>query len=178
MLKKILIVLLVLIASPFIAALFIEQDYAVDTQVTINKPVEQVFDYVRLLKNQDNFSVWSSMDTAMVKTYKGVDGSVGFVSAWKSDNPDVGQGEQEIMAIVPGKRIDYDLRFISPFEAVSPAYLTTSAISEGQTEVHWGFSGHMDYPMNILLPLMKVDQVIAQDLQQGLENLKQILESQ
>ncbi|MCE9677812.1 SRPBCC family protein [Shewanella sp. AS1] len=178
MLKKLLILVLFLVSTPFIAALFIEQDYAVDTQITIDKPVSEVFDYVRLLKNQDNFSIWAGMDPLMRKSYRGEDGTVGFVSAWQSENPDVGQGEQEIMAIIPGERIDYELRFLSPFEAVSPAYMTTTSVSDGQTQVHWGFTGHMDYPMNILLPLMQMDKMIEKDLQQGLNNLKRLLESQ
>lgn len=121
MLKKLLILVLLLLSSPFIAALFIEEDYRVDTQIVIDRPADQVFDFLRKLKNQDEFSVWAKMDTAMEKSYRGEDGAVGFVSSWRSDNPDVGAGEQEIMAIFPGKRIEYELRFKTPFEAVSPA---------------------------------------------------------
>ncbi|MCG9745344.1 SRPBCC family protein [Shewanella sp. Isolate8] len=177
MLKKLLILVLLLASSPFIAALFIEEDYRVDTQVVIDIPNEQVFDFLRRLKNQDQFSVWAKMDPAMEQYYRGEDGTVGFVSGWRSDNPDVGSGEQEIMAIFPGKRIEYELRFKTPFEAVSPAYITTDALGPNQTEVHWGFSGHMAYPMNILLPLMQVDAMVERDLSQGLSNLKTLLES-
>ena len=74
---------------------------------------DEVFDYVKYLKNQDNFSKWASMDPDMQKTYRGTDVTVGFVSAWASDNPDVGVGEQEIKAITAGQRIDFELRFIT-----------------------------------------------------------------
>ncbi len=177
MLKKLLILVLLLLSSPFIAALFIEEDYRVDTQIVIDRPADQVFDFLRKLKNQDQFSVWAKMDAAMEKSYRGEDGTVGFVSSWRSDNPDVGAGEQEIMAIFPGKRIEYELRFKTPFEAVSPAYITTDSLGPNRTEVHWGFSGHMAYPMNILLPLMQVDAMVERDLSQGLSNLKTLLES-
>ena len=30
--------------------------------ITINQPKKTVFDYIRMLKNQDNFSVWAKMD--------------------------------------------------------------------------------------------------------------------
>jgi hypothetical protein len=63
---------------------------------SINKPKQEVFNYLRLLKNQDNFSHWASMDPAMQKNWRGVDGTVGFVSSWKSDKKEVGSGEQEI----------------------------------------------------------------------------------
>jgi hypothetical protein len=36
------------------------------------------------------------MDPDMKKTYRGTDGTVGFVSEWESNKKDVGTGEQEI----------------------------------------------------------------------------------
>lgn len=177
MLKKILLVIVVLLAIPLLTALFVKQDYKVETQVVIQQPAQLVFDYIRFLGNQDNFSVWAAMDPQMQKSYRGVDGTVGFVSAWHSDNPDVGVGEQEIKAIVDGERIEFELRFLEPFAAVSPAYMTTEAITAQQTRVSWGFSGHMPYPMNLMLLVMDVENIIAADLQQGLDNLKLILEA-
>ncbi|MGI2169746.1 SRPBCC family protein [Shewanella sp. MF05960] len=178
MLKKILLGLAVIIAIPFIAALFIKTDYSVTRTVTIDKPVTEVFDYIKHLKNQDNFSKWAQMDPEMVKTFRGTDATVGFVSAWASENPDVGVGEQEIIAIDEGKRIDFELRFISPFEATSPAYMTTEAISTQQTKVDWDFSGHMDYPMNLMFLFVDFETMIGADLQQGLDSLKVILEKE
>lgn len=177
MLKKLLLTLLVLLALPLLAALFVKQDYKVETQVVINQPKQLVFDYIRFLTNQDNFSVWAAMDPNMEKSYRGIDGTVGFVSRWHSTNPDVGVGEQEIKAIDEARRIDYELRFIEPFAAVSPAYMLTEDITPEQTRVVWGFAGHMPYPLNLMLVFMDVENMIAADLQQGLENLRLILEA-
>lgn len=47
--------------------------------------------------------------------FDGEDGTVGFVSGWKSNSSDVGSGEQEITGTTEGERIDYELRFIEPF---------------------------------------------------------------
>lgn len=177
MIKKILLAVAILLAIPLVTALFVKQDYQVKAEVVIGQPSQLVFDYIRFLGNQDNFSVWVAMDPAMQKSSRGVDGTVGFVSAWQSDNPDVGVGEQEIKAIVEGERIDFELRFAEPFNAVSPAYMTTEAISPTQTRVSWGFAGYMPYPMNLMLLVMDVEGIIAADLQQGLDNLKLILET-
>lgn len=177
MIKKLLLAMVLLLAIPLVAALFVKQDYNVETQVVIQRPVMVVFDYIRFLTNQDNFSVWASLDPHMQKTDSGVDGTVGFVSGWHSENTDVGTGEQEIKAIVEGSRIDYELRFYQPYTAVSPAYMQTDAISAEQTRVTWGFAGHMPYPMNLMLLFVDVESMIANDLQQGLENLKLILET-
>ncbi|RYZ97659.1 MAG: polyketide cyclase [Sphingobacteriaceae bacterium] len=177
-LKTILIAVAVIIAVVLITALFVKKDYAVEREVIINKPKEQVYDYVKYLKNQNNFSKWAQMDPVMHKEFRGTDGTVGFVSAWSSDSSDVGKGEQEIKKIVPGERIDYEIRFIEPFASVAPAHITFEAPSAGETKVKWGFEGHMPYPMNIMQLFMNMEEMIGGDLQIGLNNLKNILEKQ
>jgi hypothetical protein len=112
----------------------------------------------------------------MKKSYKGTDGTVGFISRWESNKKEVGWGEQEIKKITEGERIDFELRFIKPFEATEPAYMTTEAVNENQTKVVWGFSGHMNYPMNLMLLFMDMEEMIGGDLETGLNDLKTILE--
>jgi hypothetical protein len=176
-LKIILSVIGVIIVVPLIIALFVPKDYQVARQAVIDKPKMEVFGYVKYLKNQDNFSVWAQMDPNMRKDYHGTDGTVGFVSAWDSENGEVGKGEQEIKRIIEGDRVDFEIRFLKPFEATSPAYITTEAINDSTTKVTWGFDGHSPYPLNIMLLFMNMEDMIGNDLQTGLSNLKQIMEN-
>ncbi|MFC5046674.1 SRPBCC family protein [Aquimarina hainanensis] len=175
-LKKILLVIAILIAIPLITALFVKKEYDVEREVIIDKPKQEVFEYVKYLKNQDQYSKWALMDPEMKKTYSGTDGMVGFIAAWDSENEEVGKGEQEIKKITEGERIDYELRFLTPFQSTEPAYMITEAISGNKTKVKWGFSGHMDYPMNLMMLFMDFEQMIGDDLNTGLQNLKNILE--
>lgn len=174
--KKIIIVLFVLVAITLVIALFVKKDYAVVRSIEINKPRTEIFAYTKYLKNQANFSKWAAMDPAMEKTYRGTDGEVGFVSAWKSKVKDVGAGEQEILKITENERLDFELRFLEPFEAKEAAYMTFDSLEENQTKVSWGFNGHMDYPMNIFLLFMDFDKMIGADLETGLKNLKTVME--
>jgi len=176
MLKKAFFLTLAVAALPFLVALFVKTDYTVEETVVIEQPNVRVFDYVKYLKNQNNYSRWALIDPDMNKTYRGVDGTKGFVSGWQSEHPDVGRGEQEIISLIANTRIDYELRFFAPFEATSPAFMATQAISESQTKVTWGFKGHMDYPMNVMFLFMDIEQTIGDDLHAGLESLKVILE--
>lgn len=175
-LKIVLIVLATLIAVPLVVAAIAKKDYSVERSVTINKPRAQVFAFVKLLKNQDQFSKWASMDPAMKKTYTGTDGTIGFISAWDSQDPNVGVGEQEIKGITEGERLDFELRFKKPFEATDKAYMITESAGEKATLVKWGFNGHMKYPMNLMLLFMDFDKMLGSDLQTGLDNLKRVLE--
>lgn len=175
-LKKILVILILIVAIVLVAAYFMPKNYAIEREITINKPVDTVFNYVKYLKNQNQFSVWANIDPKMKSTYKGTDGTVGSISAWESEVKEVGVGEQEITNITEGKRIDFALRFKKPMEDTAVGFMSTESVSGNQTKVKWGISGVMPYPMNIMLPMMKMDQMIGNDLQKGLENLKDKME--
>jgi Polyketide cyclase / dehydrase and lipid transport len=158
-----------------ILALFIKKEYAVERSININKPKQEVFNYIRSLKNQDNFSKWATMDPSMKKEFSGTDGTVGFISAWEG-NKKVGKGEQEIKKITEGEQVDFELRFIKPFPGVANSYMQTAAVADGQTTVKWGFDSKMKYPMNLMLVFMNMDKMIGNDFATGLSNLKNILE--
>ena len=176
-LKFIVITLASIIAIVLIAAIFVNGEYAVEQEVTINRPKAEVFDYLKYLRNQDEFSKWASMDPNMKKDFRGTDGTVGFVSAWDSGSDEVGKGEQEIIGIVEGERIDYELRFLEPFESTDKAYIITESAGMSQTTVKWGINGKMPYPMNLMLLFMDMEEMLGADLSEGLNNLKVKLES-
>jgi hypothetical protein len=173
-LKKILLALAIIIAIPLIIALFVKKDYLVEREITINKPKQEVFDYVKFLKNQNNYSTWNRMDPNIKQTYRGTDGTVGFVAAWESNM--VGNGEQEIKKITEGERIDTELRFTGMFGSVSPAYMSTEAVSDTQTKVKWAMSGRMAYPLNFMQVFMSMEDMIGTEYQKSLTTLKEILE--
>ena len=173
--KRIALFLVAFVALALIVALFVNGEYAVERQVTINKPKQEVFAYVKLLKNQNNYSKWASLDPQMKTSFNGTDGTVGFVSSWEG-NKDVGKGEQKIIKITEGERIDYELHFIEPIESTEQAYMITEAVNGNQTKVKWGFEGRMKYPMNLMCLFMDMDDMVGPDFEQGLSNLKALME--
>jgi uncharacterized protein YndB with AHSA1/START domain len=176
-LKKILFTVLFLIGIFLVTAFFMKKEYAVEREITINQPIDSVFQFVKYLKNQDQFSVWNQKDPKMKRFTKGTDGQVGAINGWDSTMEEVGAGEQEIKKIIDGSRIDLELRFKKPFEATDSAYFITESISSTQTKVKWGFNGKMPYPMNAMLPFMGLEEMLGGDLQKGLNQLKNVLES-
>ena len=175
-LKFVLMGLAIFIGLVLIIPLFTKKSISVKRDIVIEKPKPEVFDFVRLLKNQDHFSVWANKDPEMKKEFRGKDGTVGSVSAWDSQLKDLGMGEQEILKIVDGERIDYELRFYKPFKATNYADFTFETISESETKVSWGFSGRMSYPMNLFLLIRDIEGMMGNDLYQGLVRLKAVLE--
>lgn len=175
-LKYLLIAFAIFLSLPFIIGLFVDKNINVEREIVINQPKEVVFDFVSNLRNQPKYSKWAKMDPNAKLTFTGNDGEVGSVYTWESTNKNVGKGAQEITAIKQGERIDFELRFIEPFETTDQAYMITEAVSDNQTKVKWGFSSEMKYPMNFMLLFWNMDKMVGADFQEGLDNLKVLME--
>jgi len=172
----ILIIVVIIIAIPFIAALFLSPEYLIEREIIINTPKQEVFDFIKLLRNHAKFNKWTMTDPNVRLDYRGTDGTVGFVSAWDSDNKNVGKGEQEIIKLEDGKRIDYALRFIKPFESTAGAHMITEAAGADKTKVTWAFTGTRSYTNRIMHFLLNLKKMLGNDLQTGLNNLKNVME--
>jgi len=165
-----LIVLFVLIAG-----LFIRKEYVLEQRIVIEKPAETVFNFIRMLKNQQHYNTWWRIDPTAKKEFRGTDGTVGAVAAWDSANKKAGKGEQEIIHLEENKRIDHQLRFEKPFEGVASAYMIIEKFNGG-TSVKWGFYGANKYPMNVMFILFGLGKSLENDLASSLEKLKSTLE--
>lgn len=173
----ILKVLAVIVGLLLIVGLFVKKEYSVQRDITIAKPNAEVFDYIRHLKNQSQYSKWVMMDPNAKMDFRGEDGTVGFVSAWDSQMKEVGKGEQEIKAIT-GTKMDLEIRFYRPFESVASASMESAAVDSSTSKVSWSFHGNMNYPMNVMLLFMNMDKMLGDDISTGLTNMKAVLEKQ
>lgn len=170
---KILIGIVILIAVILVIALFVKNEYSIEREIAINRPKQEVFDYVKHLKNQDNYNKWVMEDPNMRKDFKGVDGKIGFVYAWDG-NAKAGKGEQEIKEIAEGNKVDIEIRFIRPFEGIAQTNISTQSLSGNETKVKWVMNGRSSYPMN--LTNLFINNMLGKDLTASLTSLKTILE--
>ncbi len=167
-------IIVIIFVLPLLIALFVSREYGVEGEIVINRPKEEVFNYIKLIRNQDNYSKWVMTDPNMKKTFTGTDGTLGFVYVWNG-NKKAGEGEQEITGLAEDERITTEIRFVRPFKAVSHTYMNTEAMSEHSTKVVWGFTGKSNYPINLMTAMMKG--ALTKDINISLGNLKQILEN-
>ncbi|AWH85026.1 polyketide cyclase [Flavobacterium album] len=172
--NTILIIIAVIFVLPLVIALFIPKNYSVENEIIINRPKQEVFDYIKMIKNQDQYSKWVMRDPDMKRTFTGTDGTVGFIYAWNG-NKQAGEGEQEITGVTEGELITAEIRFVRPFKAISHTYVVTEAMSEHSTKVIWGLTGKSNYPLNLMTAMMKG--ALAKDIGTSLVNLKNILEN-
>ena len=172
------LILGIIIATPFIIAIFLKKNYVIEREIIINRPKQEVFDYIKFLKNQNEWSKWATTDPTMKATYSGTDGTVGFTYTWDSNNKTVGKGMQEITKITDGEYIGYvewDFRFAG--KPHTQCYWTTESVSENATRMKWGFEGHVNYPMNFMI--LFFEKLIGNGtLLPELKNLKKKMEQQ
>jgi uncharacterized protein YndB with AHSA1/START domain len=161
------------IALLLIIALFLKKEHYVKREIVINAPRQKVFDFLKLLKNQDKFNKWAKADPGRKWEYKGADGTVGFIISWNG-NKNAGEGEKEIINIIDGKRIETQIRFVRPMKTTADVIMETEVLSDNQTKVNLINSGTLKYPMNIFIPLAEKN--FPKDMDASLLALKEILE--
>jgi hypothetical protein len=170
----ILLILAGIIALLLIIALFMRKHHYVRREIIINAPLQKVFDYLRLLENQDKFNKHAMAGADRKKEYKGTDGTVGFIYAWSGIKA-AGEGEKEIKSIIEGKKIETEIRFVKPMAATASIIMETEALSPDQTKVSWSNAGTLKYPVNIMIPMM--EKMLPKDMDESLLTLKNILEN-
>lgn len=172
---KIIIVLVAIISVALVVAMFTKKKYNIYREITINKPASEVFNYLKYLKNHDHFNKWAMIDPNKKKSFIGVDGTVGFIYQYDG-NKEAGAGELEITALQENELINIETRFQRPFKNVGQTPYTLQSISANATNVKWGMSSELAYPLNMLLWFLDVDKTFGKDIQTSLVNLKSNLE--
>lgn len=165
-----------IVALIILLAIVAPKKYYVQRSIVIDRPVSEVFNYIKFIENQNEWSPWKKRDPNMKQEFEGTDGEVGFISKWEG-NKEVGTGEQEILGVYDNNRIESKLRFLKPWKSESDAFIKTELENNQQTKVTWGFSGVNKVPVNIFMMLYNVDKHVGKDFNEGLECLKEILES-
>ncbi|WP_250434513.1 SRPBCC family protein [Hanstruepera flava] len=171
----ILYILLGLLALILVLALVAPRNYEVNRSVVINKSVPEVFNYIKHVKNQNDWSPWKQKDPNMKQEFIGTDGEIGFISKWEG-NKDVGTGEQEIILIDENQRMETQLRFFKPWKSQSIGYFTVEELEPNQTKVVWGFKGVNPIPFNIMMLFFNFEKAVGKDFEEGLTKLKTVLE--
>lgn len=173
-LKTLLIILLAVIALVVVLGLVGPRHSAVSRSTVVQAPVDVVYAHAGSLQRMDAWSPWHKRDPDIQVSYSSELGAVGQRSTW-AGNAEVGKGEQEIIAMEPGKRVQVRIGFIEPFEAEALADLTMEPMGDS-TRVTWAYASDNGFFQRIFLVFNDMDALIGPDFQQGLEQLRALAE--
>ncbi len=174
-LKKALLGVAGLIAILTLVGFFLPRIVMVERSIVINVPVEAVYQQVTNLRNFNSWSPWHNRDPNTRYIFSGGNASVGSTMNWSSEHPEVGNGSQRIVALNAPHEVEIKLDFGEDGSADS--YFKIDSLAKEKSRVTWGFTTDMGLnPLARYFGLM-FDGWIGTDYEEGLDNLKDILES-
>jgi uncharacterized membrane protein len=150
------------------------KEMKISKSIQINKPRQEVYDYLRFTRNMDNYSVWNMADLDKKTTFTGTDGTVGFIYTWDSKLKNVGAGSQETLILQENEKIEFAVRFEKPMKNTGNSKFFLSDHGSNQTDVIWTFNSPAKFPMRLFMPIFR--KMLGKDIATSLKNLKDILE--
>jgi catechol 2,3-dioxygenase-like lactoylglutathione lyase family enzyme len=175
MLKKILIVVGVLIAALLIIVATRPADFHVERSATIAAPALALFEQVN---NHHKFNAWNpflKLDPNVKNTYSGPEAGVGAVCSWDG-NRDIGAGSATIIESKPGELVRMRMDWKRPLEGTSTVDFTFKPEGD-KTVVTWAMYGKNRFMGKLLSMFMDCDKMVGPQFEQGLANLKSLVES-
>jgi len=171
--KGLVLVLIGLLVLFLLIGIFLPSQYRVERQVTINAPIDSVFNNALDLNTVLLWNPWTALDSAAVNTVTGTGNDIG--DTWKWDGEIVGIGQMTNMEIDTNKSIIRKLEFTQPEMAASTIIWKFSEAQDGVRAV-WINEGEAEYPMGRYFGLM-MDSMLGSDFEKGLASLKALTEN-
>lgn len=162
-----------------LAVLFIAGGFLLPREVTVARSIEidaapdAIFPYVNSLKATQEWSPWLERDPNVQVTYNDVESGDGAAMEWSSEVDTVGSGRQEIIESNENESVVTALDFGEMGMAQAKFLLAEAG---GATTVTWTLDTDMGAgPIGRWMGLM-MDSWVGGDYEQGLQNLKALVE--
>lgn len=171
--KKVLYVIIALIAVYFILALFGAKEMKVERSISINKPSALITGKLADYKFfHDEWSPWTEKDPNMKATYKGNAGEVGHLYTWDG-NKEVGKGEMEIKAF-NGDSLIQRITFDGTGDSKGYYIVKDKGTS---TDVTWGIAFDIGFFFRPMTLFMNMEKMVGAEYEKGLAKLKTKIEA-
>lgn len=170
-------ILIILIALAIIVlGAYLKNEYSVVREITIRRSKQEVFNYIKFLRNQNAYSYYNRKDPDTLKSYSGTDAEVGFIYSWSSKINSIGSGTQTISKLVEAEEMVSDIQFTKPLPLKSIASIALKEINASETKVTWTFTSVYKFPLNIVIYFADLEKLIGTDIASSLVTLKENLE--
>ena len=173
MLKKITLFVLALLALLLIIAGLLPAEFRVERSVKINAPAEKVFWQIADLNNYKEWNPWSEVNSEVKFVMGAKTKGEGAIWHWKGRK--VGEGQLTILKIDENRHIETKVEFFKPREVVNFGFWTLKQQGDS-TLVAWAFEGKFSYPFERFMYFF-MDDMLGEDFDRGLENLKKRCEA-
>lgn len=149
--------------------------FRVERSIRIKAPAASIFPYLNDFGEWKNWSPWAEKDPDMQDSQSGSETGVGSIYEW-SGNKEVGQGRMEITDASPVSHLRIKLDFLKPFEAHNIAEFELNE-DQQESNVSWILTGPNPFMAKIMSVFVSMDKMVGKDFEQGLANLKALVEN-
>lgn len=166
--------LLLIVGALLVAGIFLPSSSHVERSVVINADRVMIFNYLNRLKNFNEWSPWVQRDLFANYEFSGPEQGVGSTMRWSSEKNDVGSGIMRIVSSEAFQHVELALNFDGQGNGTASFHLTDQ---DNMTKVVWSFDS--DHGWNIVGRYfgLFLDSLIGKDYEEGLDNLKRVIES-
>ena len=143
----------------------------VQKSVVIEKPIEEVFQFISNFQNWAHWSPWICQEPECPVDISGDSSSIGHKQEWRGEL--IGTGNMEIQEIKGKEYVGYQLNFLKPWKSKAKAFFELKDIG-GKTQVDWHLKGSIPYFIFFLRKLMIA--LVGMDYKRGLSMMKDYME--
>lgn len=166
MAKKILFVLLAVIAVLLVVAAFQPDTYVVERSAIISATPDAVYAHLTDQRDWQRSNPWVLDDPTSKAEFSGPSTGVGSVYSWSGQ--EVGKGTATIVEATPHSYVKATLHFIEPFESVATDEYFLEAQVNGTKLTH-RMSGENDYLGKLFGLFMSMDDMIGSNFMKEFE---------
>jgi hypothetical protein len=173
MIKKLLYLLLGIIALILIVAALLPGTYIVERTIEIAKPPEIVYPLVADYNQWLKWSPWPKMDPEAKQTVSGSPGTTGH--SWSWEGKQAGTGSITIAHTEENRAVHSKLVFKEPMSSEADDSILLEPTATG-TKVTWRNSGNLPYPVGRFFGL-GIEGMLGPQFEEGLAAIKSLAES-
>jgi hypothetical protein len=147
--------------------------FRIARSTTVAAPPERIAPHIQDFHAWAKWSPYEKLDPQMKKTFSGAERGAGASYAWEG-NSKAGAGSMTITDATQ-QRISIALHFKKPMRSENTAEFTLEPDGAG-TRVTWTMVGPKNVLMKVMGVFMNMDKMIGQAFEEGLGNLKALVE--
>ena len=175
MLKKILIAAAAIVVV-FLVVVFLQPStYHVERSKLIDAPAEMVWAQISDFENWKAWNPWQRMEPDQTIVLAGEPGGLGHSSSWKGEK--TGEGKMTIVETARPTHLGIELEFLAPMHNTAESAFDLTPQDAG-VNVTWSMNGNNGFIGKMFGLFMSMDDMIGTSYDQGLADLKAIVERQ
>lgn len=176
MLKKILLFVAVVLVAFLGYVSTRPGSFSYERSGIVHASPDKVFPYLSDFHLGSHWSPFEQKDPNLARTYTGPASGVGsgvhFVG-----NSEVGEGQLEILKVVPNELVELKLEMIKPFHGVNLIQYRLTPDAQG-SRFSWKMSGESGFPGKLMSVFIDCEKMIGGEFEKGIGNLDKLMVAQ